>query len=90
MVAYDRVLAALTEVTSHHAARGTDSGSDADERVVSPTEVAAAKSAAKAVRAARKAAKAAKVLSHAVFAGLSCCAAAWDNPAMLPRHSMLI
>ena len=62
MVAYDRVLAALTEVTSHHAALGTDSGSEADERVVSPTEVAAAKAAAKAVRAARKAAKAAKVL----------------------------
>ena len=62
MVAYDRVLAALTEVTSHHAARETDSGSDGEERVVSPTEVAAAKAAAKAVRAARKAAKAAKVL----------------------------
>jgi len=61
MVAYDRVLAALTEVTSHHAARSTDSGSDGEERVVSPTEVAAAKAAAKAVRLARKAAKAAKV-----------------------------
>ncbi len=61
MVAYDRVLAALSEVTSHHATRGTDSGSDDEERVVSPTEVAAAKAAAKAVRAARKAAKAAKV-----------------------------
>ena len=62
MVAYDRVLAALTEVTSHHATRAADSASDGEERVVSPTELAAAKAAAKAVRAARKAAKAAKVL----------------------------
>ena len=60
MVAYDRVLAALNEVTSHHAARHAESDSDdAEERVVSAAEEAAAKAAAKAVRAARKAAKAA-------------------------------
>ena len=65
MVAYDRVLAALNEVTSHHAARGAESDSgDEKERIVSPAEQAAAKAAAKAIRAARKAAKAAaKVLA---------------------------
>ena len=54
MVAYDRVLSTLSEVTSQHAAAGSDSDSDASDGEI---DAEAAAAAAKSARAAKKAAK---------------------------------
>ena len=60
MVAYDRVLSGLSEVTSHHASRDVDSDSevsDGDTREMTRVKAAAAAAGTKAAKAAQKAAK---------------------------------